>query len=140
MLTAFFFFFYSSSFALVEMFFIAEVLTKVFTIEFILFWGKSFIFYGFFCCFNAYYSSAVYCWFYCFYGFSYYCCGEYFWPWRGSIDFISVVITKSTLEVDDVFVGEVERWSVVRDVLCLLRLGFVKFAGLAEFTDGEIAA
>ena len=40
---AFFFFFYSYYFALEEMFFIAEVLTKLETMEFKLFWGRSFM-------------------------------------------------------------------------------------------------
>jgi hypothetical protein len=52
---AFFFFFYSSSLALVDMFFIAEVLIKVLTTELMLFCGRSFIISGFFWAFIAYY-------------------------------------------------------------------------------------
>lgn len=43
MLTAFFFFFYNSYFALVDMFFIADELTKVLTTELMVFCGSNFM-------------------------------------------------------------------------------------------------
>ena len=126
-LTAFFLFFYNSYLALLEIFFMALVLSKVLTIELILFCGRSFMIYCFFCCFDAYYSSVGYWWLYWRYCFYCYCSGECFLPWRGSIDLISVVINVRTLKIDDIFVGEVERRGVIWCVVWLL-------SGFAQFT------
>ncbi len=57
--TAFFFFFYNYSFALDEIFFMADVVIRVLTTEVMLFCGSSFITYCFFWPFEDYYYSTT---------------------------------------------------------------------------------
>lgn len=129
---AFFFFFSSYYLALVVIFFIADVFTKVLTIEFMLFCGRSFIIYGFFWVFNAYYAALTYCWLYSFYCFYVYYCGEYFLPCRGYKVFISIYENICTLQQYNILVREIERRSVVGNVVCLLSC-FYLFTRLAGF-------